>query len=144
MTRDELESVRSALGIHRAVRVWVGGHNLATKRLVEPFLTDTTRPPTGPVDIALIAPESADEAAYFLGKIAVRLEHDRTAWIIQPPTAVAIDHVEHALDAAPARHSDKLARVPGGSVALPDGFRAHAFCFRGPQGCRGDEPAGGH
>lgn len=127
MTSDEPESVRSALGIQPRMRVWVGGHNLAAKRVVEPFLTDTTRPPTDSIDIALIAPESAEEAAYFLVKIEARLEQDGIAWIILPPNAAANDLSGHAVEAALARHSQKLTRVPGGPVALPDGYMAHRF-----------------
>ncbi len=130
MTGDELESVRSALGIQPAVRVWVGGHNLATKRVVKPFLTDTTRPPTGPVDIALIVPETADEAAYFLGKIEARLEQDGVAWIILPPQTLATDLSGDAVEAALALRSQNLAGTPGRTVALPDGYLAHQFVRR--------------
>jgi len=132
MTRDEPESVRSALGIQPGLRVWVSGHNLAAKRVVEPLLTDTRRPPSGPVGLAFIAPESADEAVYFLGKIEARLEHDGVAWIILPPNALANDLAARSIEAALARHSDKRTRVFVGSVALPDGFIAHAFGCRQP------------
>jgi len=132
MTRDEAETVRAALGLQPGVRVWVGGHDLAAKRVVEPLLSDTTRPPTGPVDIAFIAPESADEAAYFLDKIDARLEKDGVAWIILPPNAPANDLSEQAVDAALVRRSGTLTRGDVGPVVLPDGFMAHAFGHRGP------------
>ena len=127
MTPDDSESVVSALGILPRVRVWVGGHNLAGKRVAEPLVTDSTRPPTGPVDVALIAPESADEAAYFLDKIEARLEQNGVAWIILPPTAAAQDFSGHSVEVALGRYSQKLSHVPGGLVALPDGYVAHRF-----------------
>ena len=127
MTRGETESVRSALGIQPGVRVWVGGHNLSAKRLLEPLLVETTRPPTGPVDIAFIAPESADEAAYFLGKIEARLDQTGAVWIILPPNAVANDLSEPAVDASMARQSGEITSTAAEPVALPDGFMAHRF-----------------
>lgn len=56
-----------------ATRVWLAGHAVAAKRVVEGGLGDAARPPTGPIDLAILAPLDADEAFYFAGKGIERL-----------------------------------------------------------------------
>jgi hypothetical protein len=76
-------------GIRPGARVWVGGHNLAAKQEIERHLTGTDRPSTGPLDIALIAPLTSDEALYFAGKLRSRLTAAGGVWIIYPNARAA-------------------------------------------------------
>jgi hypothetical protein len=66
------------------MRVWLGGHNTERKREVERHLRGTHRPPTGPVDLAFITPQSADEAAYFAAKVQPRLSPGGAIWTVYP------------------------------------------------------------
>ena len=54
--------IAEQLGMQAEMRVWIGGHQIEAKRIIEPYLTNATRPPTGEIDIAFITPESLDEA----------------------------------------------------------------------------------
>ena len=62
-----------ALGIRPGHRVWLGGRNVAVRRIVSRWLEGTQRPPTGTIDLAFICPESTDEAAYFGAKLWSRV-----------------------------------------------------------------------
>ncbi len=75
-------------GIIPGMRVWVGGHNVKAKRLISRALAGTIHPPSGPIDMAFITPQSADEALYFVRKLRQRLAQGGAIWIIQAhPTA---------------------------------------------------------
>ena len=65
-------------------RVWLGGHNLHARRKVDKYLAGTVRPPTGPIDTALIAPKTLDEALYFACKLRDRVVAKGIFWIIIP------------------------------------------------------------
>ena len=65
-------------------RVWLGGHDLHTRRIVEKHLAGAVRPPTGPIDAALIAPKTDDEALYFACKLRNRVVARGILWIIIP------------------------------------------------------------
>ena len=67
--------------------MWVGGHNIGSRREIEEHLTGTARPPTGPIDLAFISPESIDEAAYFAKKITPRLVEGAVIWVVWPKAA---------------------------------------------------------
>ena len=75
-------------GVKPESRVWVGGHNVAARRATEIHLAGTARPPTGPIDLAFIAPESIDEAVYFAQKISPRLVQDAVIWVVWPKAAI--------------------------------------------------------
>ncbi len=103
MTARDHPAVSTRLGLNPGLRVWIGGHNLAAKRAIEPLLAETTRPPTGPLDMAFIAAETPDEADYFLYKLAGRLPSGATAWVISAndaphtePENVTIDNTHSA------------------------------------------------
>lgn len=70
------------LGIRKDMRVWVGGHQIQAKKIIEPYLIHATKPPTGEIDIAFVAPESLDEAVYFSQKIQHRLTPHAMIWIV--------------------------------------------------------------
>ena len=69
-------------GLAPGARVWIGGHDAATKRFVHAHLSDTVRPPTGPIDVAFIAAVSVGEAIHFAGKLHPRLRPTGVVWII--------------------------------------------------------------
>jgi len=71
-------------GVEPGKRVWVGGHNLDARREIELHLAGTERPPTGPIDLAFVAPRSTDEAVYFAGKLRSRLAPTGLVWIVYP------------------------------------------------------------
>ncbi len=111
MTLYDQRSVSKQLGLRPGVRVWVGGHDMAAKRAVAPFLSEASRPPTGPLDAAFIAAGSPEEADYFLHKLARRLPPGATAWII------ARTNVHAAGDQTVTLDSDYSARAVGGRAA---------------------------
>jgi hypothetical protein len=65
-------------------RVWSGGHNAEAKRVVEKFLQGTSRPPEGPIDLALVVPKTTDEAVYFIGKLRRRLLPTSQIFVVIP------------------------------------------------------------
>lgn len=71
-------------GVGPGKRVWVGGHNVEARREIESFLEGVERPPTGPLDLAFIAPQTADEAVYFAGKLRSRIVSTGMAWVVYP------------------------------------------------------------
>ncbi len=68
-------------GIRPGLRVWVGGHNVDARRVIEAHLAGTIRPPTDPIELGLIAPLSIDEALYFADKLRSRLVPKGRVWI---------------------------------------------------------------
>lgn len=54
-------------------RIWVAGHNRSVRRRLEPLLSEAERPATGPIDLALVVPETSEEWGYFSAKILPRL-----------------------------------------------------------------------
>lgn len=74
--------IAEQLGIRNDMRVWIGGHQIQAKRMIEPYLSFATKPPAGEIDIAFITPETLEEAVYFAEKIQSRLTPTATIWII--------------------------------------------------------------
>jgi hypothetical protein len=71
-------------GVGPGKRVWVGGHNVEARREIELSLEGTERPPTGPIDLGFIAPQTADEAVYFTGKLRHRIVPTGLVWVVYP------------------------------------------------------------
>ncbi len=84
---DQPTTLRAHWRVKPGLRVWVGGHNTDAKRQIETHLAGTTRPPTGPIDIAFIAPFFSNEAAHFATKLRERLTSDGALWVIHPDPA---------------------------------------------------------
>lgn len=82
--------------MHAGIRVWVAGHNLAAKREIDRYLSGAVRPPSGPVDVAIIVPESDDEAVYFATKIERRLAAGGSVYVVVPdvPACGPDDHTD--------------------------------------------------
>ena len=74
-------------GVGPGKRVWVGGHNVEARREIESFLEGTERPPTGALDLGFIAPQTADEAVYFAGKLRHRIVPTGLVWVVYPNTS---------------------------------------------------------
>ena len=70
------------MGLRTGLRVWVGGNNTVARREIESFLSETTRPPTGPLDVAFITPSTNEEAAYFAAKLKPRLTAEARVWVV--------------------------------------------------------------
>ncbi len=65
--------------------LWVGGNNVHARGEVEALLPpDTERPPAGPIELAVVTPQSADEAVYFAKKLRFRLERGSRLWVVFP------------------------------------------------------------
>lgn len=71
-------------GVAPGKRVWVGGHNVEARREIETYLMGTQRPPTGPLDLGFLAPQTADEAVYFAGKLRHRIAPTGLLWVVYP------------------------------------------------------------
>ncbi|GIK17521.1 MAG: hypothetical protein BroJett003_24850 [Planctomycetota bacterium] len=69
--RDALLADRLRCGA--GARAWVAGHARRVKAAVEAALVGGERPIEGPVDLAVLTPETLDEAMYFAQKVAPRL-----------------------------------------------------------------------
>lgn len=69
--RDAL--LADGLGCGAGARAWVAGHARRVKAAVEAALIGLNRPAEGSVDIAVLTPETLDEAVYFAQKVAARL-----------------------------------------------------------------------
>lgn len=104
-------------------RLWIGGHNLAARRWVEQQLEQHTRPPTGPLDGAIVTPQTVDEAGYFAEKVLPRLVDRGALWIVIDEQAV--------VDFSIANFSDEIAR----RMAELGLQRATVVKFGGPYEC---------
>jgi len=61
---------------------------VVARREIEKHIVGARRLPSGSIDVAFIAPQSIDEARYFVNKLRSRLAPDGTIWVIEPePTA---------------------------------------------------------
>ena len=110
-------------------RVWLGGHNLHARRKVEKYLAGTVRPPTGPIDAALIAPKTVDEALYFACKLRDRVVAKGILWIIIPnPGSTKVDAFTGAGETL-VEAMLVLGFADAGSV--PVGAEHSAYGFRG-------------
>ncbi len=92
MPRHEIgtsASVGEIWKLRPGLRVWLGGHGIEARQEIERHLADVERPPIGSIDLALIAPQSADEAVYFAGKLSGRLAPDASLWIVYPNPSAA-------------------------------------------------------
>lgn len=70
-------------------RVWIGGHNVRARKVLEEKLAHAERPPEGPIDAAFITPQTADEANYFARKLRLRLQPNAVVWIVYPKSGPA-------------------------------------------------------
>lgn len=77
-------TIAERLGTVSGARVWVGGHAARPKRELNKHLDGTLRPPTGPIDVGLITPQTVEEAAYFARKLLRRLEPGALLWVVFP------------------------------------------------------------
>ena len=114
----------SVLGIHLGVRVWVAGHGTTARRFIEEQLAQLNvgRPADGPIDVAIVAPRTIDEAVYFAGKILDRLDPSGVVWVVGLSGASGIR--TEALDQSSEWISSEagLRLMPVGVVPLsPDG-----------------------
>ncbi len=89
--RDEIPiSTLDAWGLSPGKRIWIGGNNTNAHRQVESLVTvECDRPPTGPIDLAIVTPQSTDEAVYFARKLRSRLDAGATIWIVFPKFGTA-------------------------------------------------------
>ncbi len=128
-------TLRSELGINNDDRVWIGGHQLEAKKLATTICVGITKPPTGPLDAAIITPITSEEAAYFATKLQSRLISGGNIWII---VAENTDHNAQASQTTLESLTDDCARealkTTGlqfvGCVPLNSDFKALAFKSR--------------
>lgn len=92
------EEAARILGAEAELRVWLGGRCIAVRRRAERWLAGAIRPPTGKIDLAVVCPESVDEAVYFADKLRKRLACDASVWVAVPQAP------EGCLDAATAHY----------------------------------------
>jgi hypothetical protein len=81
------------------LRAWVGGHNAEAKRELEGIISESVRPPTGPLDAAFIAARDEDEALYFAAKLRSRVVLGGQLWVANLASrglAAALAHLGYA------------------------------------------------
>ncbi len=67
-----------------ASRIWIGGHNVAARCVLERSLRAAVRSPDGPIDAGFIVPKTTDEGVYFLEKLRHRILPAGTIWVVYP------------------------------------------------------------
>ena len=127
MTNPDQQTTQ-ALGITSAMSVWIGGHQIEAKRAIEPYLLPTTRPATGPIDVAFITPETPEEAVYFTDKIAPRLVQNAMIWVID-----SIDPLQHDTHQTLLSTMNKSNYVETKKVKLSESFIATGFSVSSSQ-----------
>lgn len=126
------EQVAESLGLRAGLRIWLGGNNADARREIEHYLSETTRPPTGPLDAAFITPNTSDEAVYFAEKLKPRLTPDARVWVVVPRTD------NSATQSTTNRMSELVSQVTGAGFTLARemsfhaGFRGIVFSVAGP------------
>ena len=104
-------------------RVWIGGHDDRARRVIESLVAPAERPATGPIDVAVITPKSADEAVYFAAKLVKRLSPDSVVWVV-------VSSDESGPSSAIATGLAELGLVASERVAIDDAFLAVGFQAR--------------
>jgi hypothetical protein len=94
-------------GLTSESRVWVAGHNARTKAEVDNLLSGAVRPPTGPVDIAFIVPDSVGEAEYFASKVRPRLTPEGSLWVVLSASTALDAGVVEAVSGVGFSESDR-------------------------------------
>lgn len=126
------EQVAESLGLRTGLRIWVGGNNADARREIERYLSETTRPPTGPLDAVFITPVTSEEAAYFAAKLKPRLTPDARVWVV----ALCTDN--SATQSATNPMSELVSQLTGAGFTLMRemsfhaGFRGIVFSVAGP------------
>ena len=133
---DQPTTLRDQWGVKPGLRVWVGGHNTDAKRQIETHLAGTTRPPTGPIDIAFIAPFFSNEAAHFATKLRDRLTSDGPLWVIHPDPA-QIRAADFEITEADLRTAlAATGYAPSGVVPMSDAYISTRFDLTGQDSLR--------
>ena len=133
---DAPTTVVETWGLRPGWRVWVGGHNVEAKQEIERHLAGVEHPPTGPIDLGLIAPQTADEALYFAGKLCHRLAAGGIVWIAYPnPRFAGNAGLASQFDELTVGMFERGFGEAGGG-ALNDQYSMIGFRFQG----RPDEP----
>jgi len=81
--RNEISDTQQDWEFYSHARVWIGGHDVAARQILEEKLVDAERPPEGPLDAAFITPQSVEEAGYFARKLRSRLMPNAVVWVVQ-------------------------------------------------------------
>ncbi|MBI1825803.1 MAG: hypothetical protein HY287_16590 [Planctomycetes bacterium] len=81
--RNEISDTQQDWESYSHARVWIGGHDVAVRKIVEEKLVDAERPPEGPLDAAFITPQTVEEAGYFARKLRSRLMPNAIVWVVQ-------------------------------------------------------------
>lgn len=79
------EDLRSS--IPDRARLWIGGHDRSARQFIHSLVANCSRPPTGPVDLAIITAASPDETTYFAEKLISRLVPGHQLWVVLPSPA---------------------------------------------------------
>ena len=112
-----------------ASRIWIGGHNVTGRRVLERSLRAAVRPPDGSIDTGFIVPKTTDEGVYFLEKLRHRILPVGTIWVVYPgprsPRGVEFEGTrEDLLDGAAALG---FIPSPAGEVDIDDHYLAQGF-----------------
>lgn len=113
-------------------RVWVGGHDSSARRATQRCLAETIRAPSGPLDAAIITPQSADEAVHFAQKLHNRLAPNGTVWIIQRRQTDISDEQMNASGGERDRVLRRCGLVRRAEQTVDDEYTAVGYRFSPP------------
>lgn len=130
----------SVAGFPDPPRLWIGGRNTATKVQIHKALPGRKTQATGPLDLIILTPLDAREAAYFLKKHDPRLVAGALCLIVQPgpvdpslpPTPLLPDRPPAAVErsGAEAVEGDLLGRLEWEAFQMSqEGFRLEIHRF---------------
>lgn len=125
---------RSAFEIADHARIWVGGNNRDVRQAIHRAINRKTVNSGQPFDVAILTPQTPDEAEYFAAKVVNRLPKAGRIWIALPCTTLqdssGDSRDDRAISLAPESYVAGMRSVglaPAGQVRVSDKVRAYAF-----------------
>jgi len=123
-----------AFGIAKYARIWVGGGDSKVRQAIHRGIKRKTVSSSEPIDVAILTPQTPDEAAYFAAKVVNRLSDAGRIWIALPSTTPQGLSVHTGNDGAillaPEPYVAAMRSVgftPSDRVRVADEVRAYAF-----------------
>jgi len=92
---DSASKLQDLLGFEDTTRLWLGGLNESVKRRLLRQLKVTHLTAHEVIDVAILTPQSIDEANYFAQKIRPRLTQNSVLWIVLGMKETDSQHQPH-------------------------------------------------
>lgn len=123
-----------SFGISDDARIWVGGNNSDVRQAIHRAINRKTVSSGQPLDVAILTPQTPDEAEYFAAKVVNRLPRAGRIWIALPCTTPQDSSVDsrddRAIPLAPESYVASMRSVglaPAGQVRVSDKVISYAF-----------------